>query len=115
METGLPMMIVFGADWCHYCKKLENETLSQPQMAEYINTHFIAVHLDKDQPKGQEAARILGVSDLPCTVILSPSADRVQDKILGYRDVTQFHQALETARAKGNMVRQTRFSKLLER
>ena len=109
------MMIVFGAEWCHYCKQLEKETLSQPQIAEYINSHFIPVHLDKDQPQGKEAARILGVDNLPCTVILSPSADRVQDKILGYREATQYQQALETARAKGATIRQTRFSRVLGR
>jgi thioredoxin-like negative regulator of GroEL len=115
VETGRPMMIVFGAEWCHYCKQLEKETLSQPQLAEYINANFVPVHMDMDRPQDKEVANILEVKPIPCTVILSPNADRVQDKILGYREAPQFYQALETARYKGAQVRQTRFSRLLGR
>lgn len=97
IQTGRPMMIVFGAEWCHYCKQLESQTLSQPQMIAYVNQHFVPVHLDMDKDRDKEVARILEVKPLPCTVVLSPQADLL-GKILGYYDVPSFRMHLEEAR-----------------
>ena len=57
-----PMLLVFGADWCGYCKKLEQQTLTQPQLVEYINKTYIAVHLDEIAATGvaMEAIDVLG-------------------------------------------------------
>ena len=73
LATGKPMLIVCGGPWCVYCKKLEKEVLGHPTIAKYINTAFIAVHLDSE--KDQRAVQILEVKSLPTTVILSPEAD----------------------------------------
>ena len=32
IETDKPMLIVFGASWCHFCHKLERETLADKRM-----------------------------------------------------------------------------------
>jgi len=71
--TGKPMLIVCGGPWCVYCKKLEKEVLGHPTIAKYINSTFIAVHLDCE--KDQRAVQILEVKSLPTSVILSPEAD----------------------------------------
>ena len=73
LATGKPMLIVCGGPWCVYCKKLEKEVLGHPTIAKYINSTFIAVHLDSE--KDQRAVQILEVKSLPTTVILSPAAD----------------------------------------
>jgi thioredoxin-related protein len=73
LATGKPMLIVCGGPWCVYCKKLEKEVLGHPTIARYINTTFVAVHLDSE--KDQRAVEILEVKSLPTTVILSPNAD----------------------------------------
>ncbi len=73
LEQNKPMLLVFGADWCSWCKKLEKTTLSNPQLAKYINSSFVSVHIDFDEePK---IVQILDVKSLPCTIVLSPDAD----------------------------------------
>ncbi len=90
-----PMLVVFGADWCTYCKKLEKETLNSPKMATYINESFVPVHLDADKDK--KVAEILQVGNLPCSVILSPEADQLA-RIEGYFTVGPFYQKLTAAK-----------------
>lgn len=72
-EHDKPMLIVFGAEWCTFCHKLERSTLTERAVAGLIEREFIAVHLDFDIDA--KAAEILGVTQLPATVVLSPSAD----------------------------------------
>ena len=102
-----PMLLVFGAEWCHFCKKLEKETLDSPQMAAYVNESFVAVHLDADKDK--KAVEILKISGLPCSVVLSPGAEML-GRIEGYHQAPAFHQQLMAAKQKHQLIQRTAVS-----
>ncbi|CAN5914983.1 hypothetical protein BH24BAC1_BH24BAC1_32880 [soil metagenome] len=38
-------------DWCGWCKKMDKDTFSQPEIARYVNKHFYAVKLDAEGKK----------------------------------------------------------------
>lgn len=95
VAEGKPIMIVFGAEWCGFCKKLEKQTLNTPEMTRYINENFVAVHLDLD--KEQKIGEILEVKALPCTIVLSPDADLL-GRINGYQTVDPYQKNLAAAR-----------------
>lgn len=51
--------------WCYWCKKLDKETFTHPQIIEYINEHFYAVKFDAETEdeikfKGQKYKFIKG-------------------------------------------------------
>jgi thioredoxin-related protein len=94
LKTGKPMLFVFGADWCSYCKKLEEYTLSHPEMTQYVNSSFVPVHLDFDRDK--RLADILKIDKIPCTVVLSPHADLLS-KQFGYLKPVAYHEVLQKA------------------
>ena len=100
VRTNRPMMVVFGADWCGFCKKMERTTFQDPQMVKYIESNFIPVHLDFDKDK--KAAEVLGVKSLPTTVVLSPDVDLL-GRYKGFADTEkkmskQLQQSLQTQR-----------------
>lgn len=39
----------FYADWCYYCKKMENETFKNNKIIEYLNKNFISIRLNADK------------------------------------------------------------------
>ena len=111
LAQGKPILIVFGADWCTYCHKLERNVINQPETAAYINANFVAVHLDADHDK--KVAEILEVDSLPCTVVLSPNAELL-GKFKGYAEAPKYtanlnhaqqvYRELQTAKAPGGAI-----------
>jgi thiol-disulfide isomerase/thioredoxin len=95
--TGRPMLIVFGAEWCHYCRQLDSTTLKNPELVTYISTNFVPVHLDAD--KDVRIAQILKAKPIPCTVVLSPDAD-LMGRSFGYQDVQHYFVELEKMRQR---------------
>lgn len=43
-----PIFLDMYTDWCGWCKKLDTETFSNPQIANYINTYFYPVKFDAE-------------------------------------------------------------------
>jgi thioredoxin-related protein len=95
--TGRPMLILFGAKWCHYCRELESTTLRNPELVAYISNNFVPVHLDAD--KDGRVAQILKAKPIPCTVVLSPEAD-LMGRSFGYQDVQHYSAELEKMRQR---------------
>lgn len=69
LHTGERRIVMLAAEWCGYCRK-------QRQDFEQANVRYAL--LDVDTPEGQRAARALGTSGVPVTVI-------GQDVVRGYR------------------------------
>ncbi len=107
LKTGKPMLFVFGADWCSYCKKLEEHTLGHPGMTKYVNSSFVPVHLDFDREK--RIADILKIDKIPCTVVLSPHADLIS-KQFGYLKPVDYHDVLQKAHQLQQTILQTRLT-----
>jgi len=93
--TGRPMLIVFGAEWCHYCRELDSKTLTNPELVNYISSNFVPVHLDAD--KDARVAQILKAKPIPCTVVLGPNAD-LMGRTFGFQDVQHYYVELEKMR-----------------
>ncbi len=64
LQTQKPMLFVFGADWCTWCKKLEKSTLTDRELVAYINANFVPIHIDAD--RDPRVVQILEAESLPC-------------------------------------------------
>ena len=107
-KTGKPILVVFGAEWCGYCKKMERTTLAHPQTVALINERFVPVHLDLTDQKNPTAekrvAGILKVEKLPTSVVLTSDADLL-GRISGYQSSARFYEKLTTAEQVGANIR----------
>lgn len=65
-----PLMIHFTASWCMPCEWMEKTTYQDPALVQFVNTHFVAVKLDLDEPDGTNAFSHYGGKVLPTVVLL---------------------------------------------
>jgi len=80
------VFIVFHAEWCHWCHKLEADTLSKPSVQEKLKD-YVVLHVDADAHR--DLARQYGARGLPSYVVTD--ADGVSlKKGSGYKTVSGF-------------------------
>jgi thioredoxin-related protein len=72
------VFLVFNADWCRYCLKMEKETFRDPTVIAYVNRNFVPVSVDSDRE--QNIADKYNVRGLPATWFISEKGDRIQGR-----------------------------------
>ncbi|QDO94463.1 DUF255 domain-containing protein [Formosa sediminum] len=45
-ENPKPIFIFFHAQWCAYCKKIQRQVFTKPDVINLINNKYYAVHMD---------------------------------------------------------------------
>jgi uncharacterized protein len=77
-EQDKPILLDIGAVWCHWCHVMDRESYEDPQLAEVINQHFVAVKVDRDERPDVDTryqaavAAISGQNGWPLTAVLTP-------------------------------------------
>jgi thioredoxin-related protein len=102
-EQNRPLLLVFSAEWCHYCHKLIREAGADKSLSAFIMANFIPMQIDFD--KEQRIAAVLEVESLPTTVVLSPKIDLLLNKP-GYMKVAVFRKTLEEVLLKQAEIQQ---------
>lgn len=79
-EQGKPILIDFYADWCSWCRRMDEDTYANMQVAEMAK-QFICVKIDtQEQPDIAQKYKVRG---LPTTAFLNSKAEKI-DIIPGY-------------------------------
>ncbi len=77
-EENKPVLLDIGAVWCHWCHVMDRESYEDAEIAEIINSHFVAVKVDRDErldvdTRYQSAVQAMsGQGGWPLTVVLTP-------------------------------------------
>jgi uncharacterized protein YyaL (SSP411 family) len=48
-KENKPVFISIGYSTCHWCHVMERESFEQDAVAEYLNTHFVSIKLDREE------------------------------------------------------------------
>ena len=73
-----PILLDIGAVWCHWCHVMDRESYENPEIAAFINEHFVAVKVDRDERPDVDAryqaavSAISGQGGWPLTAFLTP-------------------------------------------
>lgn len=78
-ETDHKLLLIFGADWCVYCKNLEDDVDAN---LEKFMDKYVVCHVNYDNNK--DLARKYNVRSLPHSVVLD--GEKVVTNKIGYRD-----------------------------
>ncbi|TWT82860.1 thiol:disulfide interchange protein precursor [Planctomycetes bacterium CA13] len=76
-----PILVFVTTDWCHFCKKMKQETWSAPNVSVPISQHFETLILDGDRNK--EVVNKMGLKSFPVTLLYTPDGHFV-DQQNGY-------------------------------
>lgn len=98
------ILVDFYTDWCVWCKKLESEVYSKPEIIKFMNDNFVAVKLNPEKAgeidyKGDkysqgDFAQAAGVTGYPATGFFSPESDYLQI-VPGFLPADQFMSLLK--------------------
>lgn len=91
MAASKNKMIMLKAytDWCHWCKVMDKETLTDKTVAKHLNAAFIPVQINFEEKMGMKLAAKFRVRAYP-TVLFFNSKGQLVNKVEGYRDAAQF-------------------------
>ncbi len=78
-ESDKKIFISFYAEWCGYCKEMNQKTFKDPAVVSYLNENFIPIRVNSD--KERKTAKIFRVRGLPDTWFMSESGE-----IIGHRN-----------------------------
>jgi len=74
---GKKIFLYFYADWCTYCKKMENGTFKDDSVISYLNDNFIPIKVNSDlDSKTASDFRIIG---LPTIWFIAENGDRISN------------------------------------
>jgi len=86
------VLLVFGAEWCQWCKKLKTETLASADVQSKVSG-YVYYYVDTDKEK--ELARKYKVSGVPYYAIVNPSNESVVRQGNGFKSNVEFIAWLE--------------------
>lgn len=91
-------------NWCGWCKKMDRDTFTDPEVVEMVNEKFYAVKLNAedtspitmagDTTTARMIARSMGVKSYPTIVYIQEDFKTIQP-VPGYQDAKRFKKTLE--------------------
>jgi uncharacterized protein YyaL (SSP411 family) len=77
-QEDKPVFLSIGYSTCHWCHVMERESFEDAEVAEYLNNHFVAIKVDKEERPDIDAVymqvcqALTGSGGWPLTVFLTP-------------------------------------------
>lgn len=80
-EEQKPILLSIGYSSCHWCHVMARESFSDPQVAEFLNRHFVSVKVDREERPDLDAIYMTAVQAMtgqggwPLTAALTPDGE----------------------------------------
>ena len=95
-DTERLLLVDLYADWCSWCKVLDEEVFSTAEFLRYAGDKFVLLRVDvEDGAEGQALSERFAVMSLPMTLIADPDLVKV-GQVSGFLPLRSFKGALDT-------------------
>jgi uncharacterized protein len=80
-REGKPVFLSIGYSTCHWCHVMEEESFEDEEIARYLNEHYVAIKVDREERPGVDALYLnvvimmTGSGGWPATLFLTPSRE----------------------------------------
>src|SRR6478752_710065 len=77
-RRDVPVLVSIGYATCHWCHVMARESFSDPAVAAYLNEHFVAIKVDREEHPDVDASYLAAASAFtkqlgwPLTVFATP-------------------------------------------
>ena len=69
------IFLLFYADWCQVCKRMDRTTFASDAVQAYLNENFIPIRVDAE--KAPQTATTYGVKGLPSSWFIDENGERI--------------------------------------
>ncbi len=80
-ELNRPILVLVVSEHCKWCHKLQNETLADPSVENYINRRFVAFLVDREKGKYPS---FIKAKFVPTTFYITPDEKLLVRPVEGY-------------------------------
>jgi len=81
-KQSKPVLIDFYADWCIPCKQMDRTVLSDPEVAGFINEHYVPIKLDVTDGASWDSKlkmNVFGTHSMPYYAFITPDGQHLRD------------------------------------
>lgn len=68
-----PVLMFFYTEWCIYCKKMDSEVFSDPEISQYLNENFVSMRVNPEKESG--SIEIMGEKVTPSKLMAYAGAN----------------------------------------
>ncbi len=86
-ELNRPLLVLVVSEHCRWCHKLQDETLADPAVENYINRRFVAFLVDREKGKYPSYIKAKYV---PTTFYITPDEKMIIKPVEGYWDAADY-------------------------
>ena len=77
-ESGKPMILYFTGKWCVPCRIMKRQVWADVEVATSVNSQFIPVSIDLDNPDDAPLLARYNVGGAPVTIITDPQGNALR-------------------------------------
>lgn len=83
-KQNKPIFLEAYTTWCGYCKRLEQTTLTDQNVARFLNQNYINLKVDLEKGEGAQIASKYSIRGFPTMLVLSSQGIELK-KLVGFR------------------------------
>jgi len=87
------LLVDFGAEWCVFCRKMDQTTFIEPDVVSRLNADFIPVKLDASSKAAKTLAGKFSIQGLPTILVLDKDG-KLKRRITGFVAPDRFLQLI---------------------